>query len=72
MQGFQLRQGRANCGRRGYMPPWSPGAQILTGQTIGTSFVDNVDHYGLVIVDRALTGPETVGLTAYLNALAGV
>lgn len=48
------------------------GATILTGQTVGTSFVDNVDHCGLIIVDRALTGPETAGLTAYLNGLAGV
>lgn len=48
------------------------GAQILTGQTIGTSFTDNVDNCGLIIVNRALTAAETAGLTRYLNQRAGV
>lgn len=48
------------------------GAQILTAQTVGTSFSDNVDNCGLIIVNRALTVPEMTGLTSYLNALAGV
>lgn len=48
------------------------GAQILTGQTIGTSFTDNVDNCGLVIVNRALTAAELANLTRYLNQRAGV
>lgn len=48
------------------------GAQILTGQTIGTSFTDNVDNCGLIIVNRALTAAETDNLTRYLNQRAGV
>lgn len=46
------------------------GAQILTGQTIGTSFTASDDYSSLVIVDRALTSVETKQLTAYLNARA--
>lgn len=48
------------------------GAQILTAQTIGTSFTDNVDNCGLVIINRALTAAETANLTRYLNQKAGV
>lgn len=49
------------------------GASILTGQTIGAgAWDDSTNHFGLVIVNRALTGPETAGLTAYLNELVGV
>ena len=48
------------------------GAQILTAQTVGASFVDTVDNCGLLVVNRALTAPETAGLTAYLNGLVGV
>lgn len=48
------------------------GAQILTAQTIGTSFTDNVDNCGLVIVNRALTAAETANLTRYLNQRAGL
>lgn len=48
------------------------GAQILTAQTIGTSFADNVDNCGLIIVNRALTAAETANLTRYLNQRAGV
>ena len=49
------------------------GASILTGQTIGAgAWDDSTNHCGLVIVNRALTGPETASLTAYLNELAGV
>lgn len=48
------------------------GAQILTAQTIGTSFTDNVDNCGLIIVNRALTPTETANLTRYLNQRAGV
>lgn len=48
------------------------GASILTAQTIGTSYTDNADHCGLIIVNRALTASETASVTAYLNAKAGV
>lgn len=44
------------------------GAQILTNQTVGTSFTNNVNCAALVVVDRALTSVETERLTAYLNA----
>ena len=42
--------------------------QILTGQTVGTTFSDTTDHAGLVIINRALTPSETTALTAYLAA----
>ncbi|MEE1920319.1 hypothetical protein V0R52_28465, partial [Pseudomonas asiatica] len=48
------------------------GAQILAAQTIGTSFTDNVDSCGLIIVNRALTAAEAANLTRYLNQRAGV
>lgn len=48
------------------------GAQILTAQIIGTTFSDNVDNCGLIIVNRALTPTETANLTRYLNQRAGV
>jgi hypothetical protein len=48
------------------------GASILTGQTIGTTYTDNTDHRGLVIIDRALSPQETLGLTRYLNRKAGL
>jgi len=41
---------------------------ILTGQTIGTSYANSVDNAGLIIVNRALTGQETIDLTAWLTA----
>jgi len=50
----------------------SVGASILTAQTIGTTYTDNTDHCGLIIVNRALTASETASVTAYLNAKAGV
>lgn len=50
----------------------SVGASILTAQTIGTTYTDNTDHCGLIIVNRALTASETSSVTAYLNAKAGV
>jgi uncharacterized protein YqfB (UPF0267 family) len=46
------------------------GAQILTAQTIGTSYNVNVTDSGLVIVNRSLTAGETAGLTSYLEAAA--
>ena len=48
------------------------GAQILTAQTIGTSFSDTVDNCALIIIDRALTASETSALTIWLNRRAGV
>jgi hypothetical protein len=46
------------------------GAEILTGQTIGTSYNITQTHAGFVIVNRALTSGETAGLTAWLEARA--
>lgn len=48
------------------------GAQILTAQTIGTSFTDNVDNCGLIIINRALNPTETANITRLFNKLAGV
>jgi hypothetical protein len=48
------------------------GAQILTGQTIGTSFTNTVTHAGLVVINRALTSSETANLTSWLNRAAGL
>lgn len=49
------------------------GASILTGQTIGAGNWDgSTSHCDLVIIDRALTGPETALLTEYLNTRAGL
>lgn len=48
------------------------GAQILTGQTIGTSFSNTVTHAGMVVINRALTGSETANLTSWLNRAAGL
>lgn len=49
------------------------GTTILTGQTVAAgSWSYNTDHAGLIIVNRALTGPETAAVTAYLDAKAGV
>lgn len=44
------------------------GAVILTSQTIGTSYSDNVDNRELFIINRALTAGETSQLTSHLNA----
>jgi hypothetical protein len=46
------------------------GAEILTGQTIGTSFNVTTTDSGLVIINRALTTEETAGLTSYLEDAA--
>lgn len=48
------------------------GAQILTAQTVGTTFTDTTDSHALVIVDRALTASETTLLTGWLNGRAGL
>jgi hypothetical protein len=48
------------------------GAQILTSQTIGTSFTNTTTHAGMVVINRALTSTETASLTGWLNRAAGV
>lgn len=41
------------------------GAQILTDQTIGTTYTDSTDNCGLIIVNRALTAAERAGVTQW-------
>lgn len=48
------------------------GAEILTAQTIGTTYVDVFDYAARLIINRALTAPETALVTAWLNHKAGV
>lgn len=48
------------------------GTQILTGQTIPTTYNDNTDHCGLVVINRDLTATETSQITQLFNRAAGV
>lgn len=48
------------------------GTQILTGQTIPTTYNDNTDHCGLIVINRALTATETSQITKLFNKAAGV
>ena len=48
------------------------GAQILTGQTVGTEWDDDVTSCATLVIDRALSGSETALVTAFLNQQAGV
>lgn len=49
------------------------GASILTGQTIGAGARDDsTDHHGLLIINRALTAPETTLVTKWANLRAGI
>lgn len=48
------------------------GTQILTGQTIPTPHNDNIDHCGLIVINRALTASETSQITKLFNKAAGV
>lgn len=48
------------------------GTQILTNQTIPTTYNDNTDHCGLIVISRALTPSETSAITAEFNKRAGV
>lgn len=48
------------------------GTQILTGQTIPTTYNDNTDHCGLIVINRALTATETSQITQLFNKAAGV
>ena len=48
------------------------GTQVLTGQTIPTTYEDNTDHCGLLVINRALTASETSQITRLFNKSAGV
>lgn len=48
------------------------GTQILTGQTIPTTYNNNTDHCGLIVINRALTAAETSQITKLFNKAAGV
>ena len=48
------------------------GTQILTNQTIPTTYNDNKDHCGLIVINRALTASETSQITKLFNRAAGV
>ena len=48
------------------------GTQILTNQTIPTPYDDNIDNYGLIVINRALTTSETAQITKLFNKSAGV
>ena len=48
------------------------GTQILTGQTIPTTYEDNKDHCGLIVINRALTPSETSTIATEFNKRAGV
>lgn len=48
------------------------GTQILTNQTIATPYNDNIDHCGLIVINRALTSTETSQITQLFNRAAGV
>lgn len=48
------------------------GTQILTGQTIPTTYNDNTDHCGLIVINRALAPNEASAITAEFNKRAGV
>ena len=50
----------------------SVGTQILTGQTIPSTYEDNKDHCGLIVINRALTASETTQITKLFNKAAGV
>ena len=48
------------------------GTQILTGQTIPTTYNDNINNCGLIVINRALTASETSQITKLFNKAAGV
>ena len=48
------------------------GTQILANQTIPTTYNDNTDHCGLIVINRALTPSETSAITREFNKRAGV
>ncbi|MHA3059913.1 hypothetical protein ACX1N5_04095 [Acinetobacter sp. ANC 4636] len=48
------------------------GTQILTNQTIPTTYNDSTSHCGLIVINRALTAYEISLVTQIFNKLAGV
>ena len=48
------------------------GTQILMNQTIPTTYNDNIDNCGLIVINRALTPSETSAITAEFNKRVGV
>ena len=48
------------------------GTHILANQTIPTTYNDDTDHCGLLVINRALTTSETSSITAEFNKRAGV
>ena len=48
------------------------GTHILTNQTIPTTYKDDTDHCGLLVINRALTTSETSAITDEFNKRAGV
>ena len=48
------------------------GTQILTNQTVPTTYNDNIDNCGLIVINRALTPSETSAITDEFNKMAGV
>lgn len=48
------------------------GTQILTNQTVPTPYNDNIDHCGLIVINRDLTASETSQITKLFNKAAGV
>jgi len=48
------------------------GTQILTNQTIPTTYNDNINNCGLIVINRALTASETSQITKLFNKAAGV
>jgi hypothetical protein len=49
----------------------NPASTVVGAQTVGTTYTQNTDNYGLVITDDALTTEETAQLTDWLDAKAG-
>lgn len=47
------------------------GAQILTAQTVGTTYTETTDNRGYGVINRALTASEAAQLARYLSHKAG-
>ena len=48
------------------------GTQILVNQTIPTTYNDDTDHCGLIVINRVITPSETSAIAAEFNKRAGV
>lgn len=48
------------------------GTQILANQTIPTTYKDDTDHCGLIVINRVITPSETSAITSEFNKMAGV